>query len=348
MKPKFAVPVIVLNWNGVDDTIECIDHLLGSQRVDFRVILVDNASTGADFEILNERYSQHPLVELRRNDHNLGFARGVNCILRELLQAGAHRPRYVALLNNDAFVEPDWLMKLVAMADISGAGSVASRMLRFDAPELLDNAGHVFLNTGEVLPRGSAEPAEQYGDSAEIQGSCGGACLLRLDMLDDIGLFDEFYSTGYEDAELGLRAWLAGYRQIYQPAAKVRHKVGASIDKIRDLDYAVTLQVNIHYAYFKLMPAAVILWNLPWIILKTLGMLIVPAMTGRWRLLRVQWLALRLSIRQWRFIHKARAGRPSPRISWRRILNGQEFFVRRYWGYFRRFVWARNKTIFER
>ena len=73
-------------------------------------------------------------------------------------------------------------------------------------------------------------------------------------MLEEIGLFDEFFSTGYEDAELGLRAMLAGYTQIFAPEAVVRHRIGASIDKIRDRRYAVRLQVNINYTYLKLMP----------------------------------------------------------------------------------------------
>ena len=340
--------MIVLNWNGVDDTMQCMDHLLASKGVEFRTILVDNASEGDDFRQLSARFGSHPLVDLRRNPENLGFARGVNQIFAELLALGPERPRYVALLNNDAFPEPEWLAALVEAAESHGAGAVTSRMLRHDNPEKLDNAGHVFLNTGEVLPRGSAEPAARYDQPAEVQGSCGGACLLRLDMLEDIGLFDEFYSTGYEDAELGLRAWLAGYRQIYQPAAIVRHKVGASIDKIRDLDYAVTLQLNIHYAYFKLMPAAVIVWNLPWIVLKTLGLLIVPAVTGRWRLLKVQWLALKRTAGQWPSIRGARSQQPKPRLTFRQIVGGQEFFLRRYWRYFYRFVLKREKTIFER
>lgn len=345
---QLPVPVIVLNWNGVDDTVACIEHLLASEGVDFRVILVDNGSDGDDYKQLTVRYATNPLVDLRRNPENLGFARGMNRILAGLLELAPERPRYVALLNNDAFPETGWLAALVEMAETTGAGAVASCMLRHDNPEILDNAGHVFLNTGEVLPRGSAEPAQDYGESAEVEGSCGGACLLRLDMLGDIGLFDEFYSTGYEDAELGLRAWLAGYRQVYQPAARIRHKVGASIDKIRDLDYAVTLQVNIHFAYFKLMPAAVIAWNLPWILLKTLAMLAVPALTGRWRLLKVQRLALARTASRWPAIRRARKSGPDVRIKRREILRRQEFFAGRYWRYFRRFVIGREKTIFER
>lgn len=347
-KQNLTVPVIVLNWNGASDTMLCIDHLLASKGVDFQIILVDNASEDDDYQEITSRFGGHPLLDLRRNSENLGFARGVNRVFRELLSLGSERPRYVALLNNDAFPEPEWLAALIEAAESCGAAAVTSRMLRYDKPEWLDNAGHVFLNTGEVLPRGSAEPASRYDQRADVQGSCGGGCLLRLDMLEDIGLFDEFYSTGYEDAELGLRAWLAGYRQTYEPRAVLRHKVGASIDKIRDLDYAVRLQLNIHYAYFKLMPAAVIAWNLPWILLKTLGLLIVPALTGRWRLLKVQWLALKRTAEQWPAIRAARRRQPKPRLSWSRIVAGQEFFLGRYWRYFRRFVLKGEKTIFER
>ena len=76
-----TVPVIVLNWNGAEDTINCIDHLLASTDVEFRVILIDNASEGEDYAQLVACYGSHPLIDLRRNDQNLGFARGVNRIL---------------------------------------------------------------------------------------------------------------------------------------------------------------------------------------------------------------------------------------------------------------------------
>ncbi|MFW6341174.1 MAG: glycosyltransferase, partial [Wenzhouxiangella sp.] len=147
------MPVLVLNWNGLDDTITCIDHLLASESVGYRVILVDNASQGDDYQQLTDRFGHHQGIELRRNPENLGFARGMNQILAELLAADQEeRPQYAALLNNDAFPEPGWLAALVDMAETTGAGAVASCMLRHDNPRILDNAGHVFLNTGEVLP----------------------------------------------------------------------------------------------------------------------------------------------------------------------------------------------------
>lgn len=342
------VPVVILNWNGLGDTRQCVEHLLASRGIPFRIILVDNGSNGDDCATLKARFGEHRLVDLRCNSKNLGFARGMNKVLEQLLAGDEGRSPYVALLNNDAFPEPEWLAALVEAAERTNAGAVASCMLRHDDPTRLDNAGHVFLNTGEVLPRGTAESPVQHAREAEVEGICGGACLLRLEMLEDIGLFDEFYSTGYEDAELGLRAMRAGYRQVYQPNARVRHKIGASIDKIRDMEFAVVLQVNINYAYFKLMPWAVILWNLPWIFIKQLAMLLVPALTGRWRLLRVQWHALVRSFRLAPRILRARRQAGPRRLSGVALARRQSFFLPVYARYFRRFVLGRQQTIFER
>ncbi len=345
---KVPIPVIVLNWNGVDDTIECVDALLAGDGVDFRVVLVDNGSTGGDFEHLRARYESRESIELRRNSENLGFARGVNAVLKELLATPDARPEFVALLNNDAIPEPGWLAALVNAADSFRAGAVASKMIRYDDPDKLDNAGHVFLNTGEILPRGTGKPPHDYSESVPVAGVCGGACLLRSAMLDDIGIFDEFFTTGYEDAELGLRALLAGYDQFYAPCAVARHRIGASIDKIRDLSYAVQLQVNINYTYVKLVPWPVVIWNLPWILLKTAALLIVPLFVGRWRLLQVQWLAFGRSIRCLPKMLGARRQFSRRRISALKVIRRQVFFGPVYWRHFRRFVVGREQTIFER
>ncbi len=342
------VVVLILNWNGLADTFACVDALLQTQGAAFRAIVVDNGSDGDDFAQLRARYEQDSRVEVRANAENLGFARGMNALLAELLQRDEAKPEFVALLNNDAIPEPDWLAQLLATAQKSGAGAVASRMIRYDDPDCLDNAGHVFLNTGEVLPRGAGQSPDVFSEPADVVGACAGACLYRLDMLEQIGLFDEFFDTGYEDAELGLRAMLAGFRQVYAPGAVVRHRVGASIDKIRDRDYAVRLQVNINYTYLKLMPVPVMLWNLPWILLKTCALLIVPLFTLRWRLLQVQWLAL---VRSFGVLGKALQSRrrmPQRTMVLTRIIGSQRFFLGLYWRYFRRFVLARERTIFER
>jgi len=276
------------------------------------------------------------------------FANAPRVVLQEVLACPRNRPEFVSLLNNDAVPEPGWLAALVTKAESSGAGAVASKMIRHDNRDRLDNAGHVFLNTGEILPRGAGQSPDDYIKPASVAGVCGGACLLRSSMLDDIGMFDEFFSTGYEDAELGLRALLAGYEQIFAPKAVVRHRIGASIDKIRDLSYAVQLQVNINYTYVKLVPWPVAVWNLPWILLKTVALLILPLLMGRWRLLKVQWRAFGRTMRFLPTMFRARRRFKKRRVSSSVVIGRQKFFARLYAGYFRRFVIGGKPTIFER
>lgn len=343
-----AIPVVVLNWNGLDDTQDCIDALLETTSTNFRVILVDNGSEGDDFDHLKTRYGADARMDVRRNPENVGFARGMNQVLRELLAGSGQRPEYVALLNNDAVPEAGWLSEMVASAESTGAGAIASKMIRYDDPGKMDNAGHVFLNTGEVLPRGAGRPPGDYEEPEPVVGACAGAGLFRLSMLEDIGLFDEYFETGYEDAELGLRAMLAGYQQYYVPEAVVRHRVSASIDKIRDLRYAVRLQVNINYTYLKLMPLPVMAWNLPWILAKAVAMLTVPVLVGRFRLFRVQALALKNSFRLMAGAPKSRRQFRKRRISSLDVIRRQQFFMPYYWTYFKRFILGSEKTAFER
>ncbi len=341
-----TVPIVILNWNGLEDTIRCVEHALSLEDVTFHIMVVDNGSSGPDFEVLSERFQHVKQVTVQKNNDNLGFARGMNKAIKDILNS-EEPPSHIALLNNDAFVDPKWLVEMLAVAK-EGADAVTSCMRREAAPDRLDNAGHLFLNTGEVLPRGAGDPQVAYNEVKEVEGFCGGGCLLSTQMLEEIGVFDEFFSTGYEDAELGLRAILAGYRVKYCPTASLSHKMSASIDKIRDIDYAVNLQVNIYFTYFKLMPISVILFNLPWIFVKTLMLLTVPVILGRWRLARVQAAAL------WRFFNrmgdviKARQTRPATRLSFINIIERQAFFAPIYFRYFSRFIVRGERTVFEK
>ena len=341
-----AIPIVILNWNGLDDTVRCVEHALALEGANFHIMVIDNGSSGSDFQVLAERFHQSEQVTVQKNNDNLGFARGMNKAIKSILNSEIV-PSHIALLNNDAFVDPKWLVEMLSVAD-GGADAVTSCMRQESAPDKLDNAGHLFLNTGEVLPRGSGDQQAAYNQVEEVEGFCGGGCLLSTQMLAQIGVFDEFFSTGYEDAELGLRAILAGYRVVYCPSAHLSHKMSASIDKIRDIDYAVNLQVNIYFTYFKLMPCAVILFNFPWILLKTLLLLTVPLILGRWRLAKVQAIAL------WRFFKKAghvfqaRQLKPPTRLSFIEIIKRQTFFMPIYFRYFVKFILRGEQTVFEK
>ena len=93
------IPIIILNWNGISDTLECLGSVLKMPSPNFIVYLVDNASEDGSQAILSQKYGQHPSVRLIFNQQNLGFTRGNNQILRQILQQ-EQVPEYIALLNN--------------------------------------------------------------------------------------------------------------------------------------------------------------------------------------------------------------------------------------------------------
>jgi GT2 family glycosyltransferase len=324
-----TIPVIVLNWNGATDTIECVNAVLTQTCADFLLYLVDNGSGEMDVKTLREAFGNHPKIRLILNEVNYGFTRGCNHVLADILQN--ENPEYIALLNNDATPEPQWLERLVERARRHEAGMVSSRMINYYDRSRMDNAGHFMLNTAEILPAGHGEPVEHYGSPFENMGACAGAALYSTAMLRDIGLFDEYFDTGYEDAELGLRAGILGYKTIYEPSAIVYHKVSRSVSRIRDLKYLTKIQTNIFYTYLKLMPASVILINLPFIGVKYLCVVVFDLAFWRGRFLRMfieafyavlfRDRALTLKNRR-RFLSRQRP------ISAIRLIRKQTFFLR--------------------
>jgi GT2 family glycosyltransferase len=342
-----TIPVIVLNWNGLDDTIECVDALLRMEHPDFRIILVDNGSEPDQSEALIHRYGGVAGVEVRRNDSNLGFTRGVNRELQGLVDAEGIE--FVALLNNDAVPTEGWLSALEHCARARGAGLVASRMLRYENDKLLDNAGHQLLITGEILPRGSGKPAAGFSKPATIVGACAGAALISRTLLREVGLFDLYFQTGYEDAELGLRALMAGYPTVYCPEAIVRHKISRSVDRIRDRAFAIKLQQDITYTWFKLAPTGLLLMSFPLVALKLALILLLAFVSQRSRLFSVQWTAFRES-----FLERSRLRRARHDARWLRrctswtLLRYQLGSVFAYIDYVRRYVIRRQATVFER
>ena len=107
------VSIIVLNWNGLDDTIECLESLRDVTYPNYRVIVVDNGSAGDDVRILRERFEE--CAHIIANDRNYGFAEGNNIGMRYALDS--FDPTYLLLLNNDTVVAPDFLDKLFKVAD---------------------------------------------------------------------------------------------------------------------------------------------------------------------------------------------------------------------------------------
>ena len=299
-------PIVIVNWNGMDDTVECVQSMRRQTSKDYFIYLVDNGSTDGSAKFLSEKYGQDSDLHFIENEVNLGFTRANNRIMQMILEA-EDLPKYIVLLNNDTVVAEDWLEELVASAERHEADMVASKMVDYFNPGLMDNAGHFMLTTGEIISIGHQEPVDDFNKGFENLGGCGGGVLYATQMLKDIGTFDEYFTTGYEDAELGLRAVLTDHKCWYEPKALVYHKMGQSIKKVFGAEYIINVQKNIWYAYFKLMPISNIFLTIPSWIFKYSTLTLIYLMFWRMDMLKIQYRAIwRIFISDFKVLKESR------------------------------------------
>lgn len=252
-KPKVAV--IVPNWNGKEHLKKCLDSLV-AQSQQASVFVIDNGSSDGSEKIAKN----YPGIQLIQLDENKGFAGGVNIGIKRALDEGY---KYIALFNNDAEAEKDWLKHLVACADkYPKAGIVAPKFMRSDKVHI-DSTGDFYSIWGLPLPRGRNEKdSGQYDKAEEVFGGTGGASLYRAKMLEQIGLFDEDFFAYFEDVDISFRAQLAGWKVRYQPAAIAYHKIGGTSSKLGNFALYHSAK-NLLLLYAKNMPRKLYLKYLP-------------------------------------------------------------------------------------
>lgn len=220
--PRLAV--VVLTWNGRDDTIACLDSLRGQTQADDAVIVCDNGSTDGTLDAIAAR---HPQVRVLANGANLGFAGGNNPGLRHALERGF---RWVLLLNNDTIVPEGALSALLAHAErATEFGAFQPLLVRASDPDVVDGAGHVIFRCPGAVDGLHGRPVAQAPSSpTEVFGACAAAALLRADVLAQAGLLDEALFVLCEDVDLMFRIRLAGHRVQLVPSVRVLHRRGVS------------------------------------------------------------------------------------------------------------------------
>lgn len=224
---KNEVVVVIPNWNGTDSISDCLASLQ-SQTQNTEIIVVDNGSVDGSVEIIK---SEFPSVKLLEQSKNLGFAGGVNVGIKQAINDGFE---YVALFNNDAVADKNWLKNLVECLNNNKSVGIATGKLIDSQKQNLDSTGDYYTTWGLPYPRGRGEPVgDQYDQTTDIFAASGGASLYRVEMLKQIGLFDEHFFAYYEDVDLSFRAQLAGWKVKYVPAAEAYHQIGASSQKIK-------------------------------------------------------------------------------------------------------------------
>ncbi|MEO7839392.1 MAG: glycosyltransferase family 2 protein [Anaerolineales bacterium] len=252
---EVIVSVIIISWNNTAHLLRCLDALNSETYKNFEVIIVDNGSTDS----LVDNIQQHDLsVRMERLETNTGFAVANN------IGAYLAQGRWLALLNADAYPEPDWLENLVKSADENPEFSFfSSRQIQANDRQLLDGAGDAYHVSGLAWRRYYNRRAESYGlQPAEVFSACGAAALyLRADFLQVSG-FDEDYFSYFEDVDLGFRLRLMGKKCLYIPQAVVYHVGSASTGKRSDFSVYYGYR-NMIWTFVKNMPSSLIWLYLP-------------------------------------------------------------------------------------
>jgi GT2 family glycosyltransferase len=224
VKPR--VVIIVLNWNGKELTLACIDSLMQSTYENASILLVDNASNDGTIEAVRDRFGE--AVEIIRNDSNLGFARGNNVGIEAALRNDAE---FIMLLNNDTVVDATLVTSLVdAMTRSPGVGIAGPKIYYFDPPDCIWFAGgEVFLWRGTARHTGIREKDHgQYDRERDVDYITGCAMMVRRAVVESIGTLDHAYTAYFEDTDFCMRARRAGYAIRFVPAGKVWHKISQS------------------------------------------------------------------------------------------------------------------------
>jgi GT2 family glycosyltransferase len=221
MSPRVAI--IVLNWNGGDDTSACLESLRQLDYPDYEVIVVDNGSTDGSVEVVRASFPKATILE---TGENLGFAEGNNVGLRHALAYGVD---YALLLNNDTEVAPDCISLLVdAIENTPRSGVAGPTIYYFDRPTVIWSAGGVIDWTRGCTRMVGLNEVDrgQFGHNVRpVDFVTGCALLIKMPVVEQVGLLDPRFFAYYEETEWCVRIARTGFRILHVPQAKIWHKI---------------------------------------------------------------------------------------------------------------------------
>jgi GT2 family glycosyltransferase len=248
------ISVIIPNWNGLTYLETCLESLKKQTYPDFEVIVVDNGSTDGSVSFLKAKYSS--LVRLIELSENTGFDRATNIGISKA------QGEFIATLNNDTETDPQWLQELIKGMDYHArVGMCASKILFFYQRHIIDKVGHLFYPDGQNRGRGCMEEDRgQYEEIEEVFFPDACAALYRREMLEEVGLFDEDFFAYGDDAELGLRARLFGWKCVYIPTAIVYHIHSGSTGPY-DPNKVFLVERNRLWLALKLLPLSLLIMS---------------------------------------------------------------------------------------
>jgi GT2 family glycosyltransferase len=223
------VHIIIVNWNGLKDTLECLESLERLEYPNFEVVLVDNGSTDGSPTLIKAKYPNLFVIE---NRNNVGYGKANNLGIEYALRNGAN---YVWLLNNDAISDPRALSNMVQVAEEDPKiGILGSKIYYASDPERIWFAGagidwaegfssHIGINETDK---------GQYDSLRGVERVAGCSMLVRREVCEQVGVFDENYFLFVEEIDWCVRARKQGFRCVLVPSSIVYHKGSASVSRI--------------------------------------------------------------------------------------------------------------------
>ena len=218
------VGIIIPIWNGLDDTLECLNSLKDLTYPHFFIIVVDNGSTDGSAAAIAAWSKSHLDVAVLKNKTNMGFTVGCNLGIQYALSQSID---YILLLNNDTTITPDFLSILIDVSEQDeGIGMAGPKIYQYGTERLIDSAGISAIPwLAQPFLRGHGETDKgQYDTQEDCPYITGCALLVKRHVIEHIGMLDEDYINYLEDFDWGYRAALQGYRLVYVPQAHIYHK----------------------------------------------------------------------------------------------------------------------------
>lgn len=278
--------VVTPDYNGKRFLKKYFDSLFKQTYNDFKIVFVDNSENEDSINYIHDNYMdkiKSGKIIIIKNPENYGFAKANNQGIEKAFHD--RECRYVVCLNNDAEVEPDFLKELVKTAQKHpSAGSIQSKMIWGQNPELIDSVGLEYSKNGLGFNRGAYKSINDYNEVEEIFGCCAGACLYRREALEDIKIeneyFDEDFFVYYEDFDMALRLRWAGWNAFYTPNAVVYHHKAGTGGSLSDFTVYHNWR-NYTWTLFKNLPNNYLLKNFYIIIPTEISQIILNLSRGR-------------------------------------------------------------------
>lgn len=220
-----SVSIIILNWNGKEDTLECLASVNKIDYPNYKIIVVDNGSSDGSVEAISKPY---PDVTLLQTGENLGYAGGNNVGIRWALE---HETDYILILNNDTVIAPNLLTTFVNAAKPLSRGSIlGAKIYYYDKPDTIWFAGGRWLRNNNCFEHIGCNQEDNiaFDKTIEVDYITGCALFTESHTFKDVGLLDEEFFLTYEETDWCYRAKDKGHNCFVIPEAKLWHKVSSS------------------------------------------------------------------------------------------------------------------------